>query len=115
MPTCWRFSNAKDRGKPNRVNIAGPRQSQVRDQVIATSLIDSAIFRDIFGTEAMRRVWPDENRTQRCLDIEAALARAQASLGGIYGTRRVGETGALIPAAAATASPGVDPVGRISN
>jgi adenylosuccinate lyase len=48
-----------------------------------TSAIDSAVFRNIFGTEAMRRVWSDENRTQRYLDIEAALARAQANLGVI--------------------------------
>ena len=47
------------------------------------SVIDSAVFRDIFGTEAMRRVWSDENRTQRYLDVEAALARAQAGLGVI--------------------------------
>jgi adenylosuccinate lyase len=41
-----------------------------------TSAIDSAVFRHIFGTEQMRKVWSDENRTQRYLDIEAALARA---------------------------------------
>jgi 3-carboxy-cis,cis-muconate cycloisomerase len=46
----------------------------------ATAL-DSAIFRDIFGTEAMRQVWSDENRIQKYLDFEAALARAQAKLG----------------------------------
>ncbi|MGH7032817.1 MAG: 3-carboxy-cis,cis-muconate cycloisomerase, partial [Stellaceae bacterium] len=46
----------------------------------ATAL-DSAIFRDIFSTEAMRRVFSDENRVQRYLDIEAALARTQARLG----------------------------------
>src|SRR5260221_10216244 len=40
-----------------------------------TSAIDSAVFRHIFGTEQMRKVWSDENRTQRYLDIEAALAR----------------------------------------
>src|ERR1700747_2673291 len=43
--------------------------------------IDSAVFRDIFSTEAMRRVFSDENRIQKYLDIEAALARAQARLG----------------------------------
>jgi 3-carboxy-cis,cis-muconate cycloisomerase len=48
-----------------------------------TSSIDSAVFRNIFGTEPMRRVWSDENRTQHYLDIEAALARAQANLGVI--------------------------------
>jgi 3-carboxy-cis,cis-muconate cycloisomerase len=45
----------------------------------ATAL-DSAIFRDIFGTEAMRQVWSDGNRIQKYLDFEAGLARAQARL-----------------------------------
>jgi 3-carboxy-cis,cis-muconate cycloisomerase len=48
----------------------------------ATAL-DSLIFRDIFSTAAMRNVFSDENRVQRYLDIEAALARAQARLGTI--------------------------------
>jgi hypothetical protein len=30
-----------------------------------TSLIDSLVFRDIFATDAMRRAWSDESRTQR--------------------------------------------------
>jgi 3-carboxy-cis,cis-muconate cycloisomerase len=46
-----------------------------------SSLIDSAVFRDIFSTEAMRRVWSDENRVVKYLDFEVALARAQARLG----------------------------------
>src|SRR5580693_2406730 len=46
-----------------------------------TSLIDSAVFRDIFSTEAMRRVFSDENRVQKYLDFEGALARAQGRLG----------------------------------
>jgi 3-carboxy-cis,cis-muconate cycloisomerase len=45
------------------------------------SLIDSAVFRDIFSTEAMRNVFSDENRVQKYLDFEAALARAQSRLG----------------------------------
>ena len=45
------------------------------------SLIDSAVFRDIFSTEAMRGVFSDENRVQKYLDFEAGLARAQARLG----------------------------------
>ena len=48
---------------------------------MASTAIDSLIFRDIFSTPAMRRVFSDENRIQRYLDIEAALARAQARLG----------------------------------
>lgn len=48
---------------------------------MASTAIDSAIFRDIFSSEAMRRVFSDEHRVQCYLDIEAALARAQAELG----------------------------------
>jgi 3-carboxy-cis,cis-muconate cycloisomerase len=48
---------------------------------MASTAIDSLIFRDIFSTPAMRRVFSDESRIQRYLDIEAALGRAQARLG----------------------------------
>src|SRR5262252_1137343 len=43
--------------------------------------LSSGIFGDIFFTESMRRIFADENRIQKYLDIEAALARAQAHLG----------------------------------
>jgi len=46
----------------------------------ATAL-DSAIFGNLFGTEAMRQVWSDESRTRKYLEIEAALARVQGRLG----------------------------------
>jgi len=45
-----------------------------------STILDSAVFRDIFTTEAMRNVFSDENRVQKYLDFEAALARAQARL-----------------------------------
>jgi 3-carboxy-cis,cis-muconate cycloisomerase len=48
---------------------------------MAASIIDSSIFQGIFTTDAMRQVWSDENRTQKYLDIEAALARVQGRLG----------------------------------
>src|SRR5262249_52661290 len=48
----------------------------------ATAL-HSAIFRDIFPTPQMRRVFSDETRTRYYLEIEAALARVQARLGVI--------------------------------
>ena len=48
-----------------------------------STILDSAVFRDIFTTPAMRNVWSDENRVQKYLDFEAALARAQARLGVI--------------------------------
>ncbi|MFZ1907797.1 MAG: 3-carboxy-cis,cis-muconate cycloisomerase [Burkholderiales bacterium] len=46
-----------------------------------STIVDSAIFGNIFSTETMRRVWSDENRTQKYLDVEAALARVQGRLG----------------------------------
>jgi 3-carboxy-cis,cis-muconate cycloisomerase len=46
-----------------------------------STILDSAVFRDIFTTPAMRNVFSDENRVQKYLDFEAALARAQGNLG----------------------------------
>lgn len=48
---------------------------------MASTIIDSAVFRDFFSTDAMRRVFSDETRIQHYLDIEAALARVEARLG----------------------------------
>ncbi len=45
-----------------------------------STLLDSAVFRNVFTTEAMRAVWSDENRVQKYLDFEKALAVAQARL-----------------------------------
>ena len=45
------------------------------------SIIDSSIFQGIFSSDEMRRVWSDENRTEKYLDIEAALAKVQGRLG----------------------------------
>lgn len=45
-----------------------------------STILDSAVFRDIFTTSAMRAVWSDENRVQKYLDFEKALAVAQARL-----------------------------------
>jgi 3-carboxy-cis,cis-muconate cycloisomerase len=45
------------------------------------TIVDSAIFGNIFSTPSMRAVWSDENRTQKYLDVEAALATVQARLG----------------------------------
>src|SRR5215470_11874821 len=43
--------------------------------------VSSGIFCDIFSAEPMRRIFADENRIQKYLDVEAALARAQTRLG----------------------------------
>ena len=48
---------------------------------MASTIIDSRIFGDIFSDARMRQVWSDENRTAKYLDIERALAKVQGELG----------------------------------
>ena len=43
--------------------------------------IDSRLFRDQFSTPEMRAIWDDEVTVQKWLDVEAALALAEADLG----------------------------------
>lgn len=62
----------------------------------ATAL-DSALYRDLFGTAAMRAVFDDAALVGRFLEVEAALARAQGRLGVIPA-----EAAAAIAAAART-------------
>lgn len=47
---------------------------------MVTSLIDSSIFRNSYGTKEMREIFNDMARIQVWLDVEAALARVQAKL-----------------------------------
>lgn len=42
--------------------------------------VDSLIFRDFYSTDAMRAIFDDRHLVQCWLDVEAALARAQAGL-----------------------------------
>ena len=44
------------------------------------SAYDSFYFRDRYGSPAMRAIWDDRAMVQRWLDVEAALASAQAEL-----------------------------------
>ncbi len=55
---------------------------------MSSSVFDSGLFRDMFGTAEMRAIFSDAGYLSRCLEVEAALARAQAGIG-------------MIPAAAA--------------
>lgn len=43
--------------------------------------VDSAVYGGLFTTAEMRAAFADEARLQRMLDVEAALARAEARLG----------------------------------
>ncbi len=55
---------------------------------MALGVLDSVLFADMFGTEAMRAVFADRPFLLRCAEVEAALARSEARLG-------------IVPAAAA--------------
>ena len=48
-----------------------------------STVTESLIFRDMFGTPAMRAVFSDEALVGRYFEVEAALARAQAKTGVI--------------------------------
>ncbi|MEW6254906.1 MAG: 3-carboxy-cis,cis-muconate cycloisomerase [Pseudomonadota bacterium] len=50
---------------------------------MGSTVFDSALFRDMFGTAQMRAVFADEALVARYLEVEAALARAQGRLGVI--------------------------------
>jgi 3-carboxy-cis,cis-muconate cycloisomerase len=63
-------------------------------------VIGSKLWGDMFGTAPMRALFTDEAMVQRYLDVEAALARAQAGIG-------------IVPAEAAAAITAVAEVGRI--
>jgi 3-carboxy-cis,cis-muconate cycloisomerase len=48
---------------------------------MTATALDSRIFRNVFTTPEMRSVFSDETRVGYYLEVEAALARAQAALG----------------------------------
>ena len=50
---------------------------------MASSASDSAIFRDFFGTPQMRSVFSDERLAERYVEVEVALAKAEAKVGVI--------------------------------
>ena len=50
---------------------------------MAATVLDSALFRDSFGTPAMRGIFEDAALLARYTDVEVALARAQGRLGVI--------------------------------
>ena len=49
----------------------------------STTVLDSILFRDAFGTAAMRDVFADRSLIARYVEVEVALARAEARVGVI--------------------------------
>ena len=50
---------------------------------MATTVLDSILFRDAFGTPRMRQIFADHALISRYVEVEVALARAQARCGVI--------------------------------
>jgi 3-carboxy-cis,cis-muconate cycloisomerase len=50
---------------------------------MASTVVDSILFRDAFGTAKMRAVFSDRALIQRYIDVEVALANAEARVGVI--------------------------------
>jgi len=66
-------------------------------------ILQSTLFGDLFGTAAMRAVFGEPAFIARCVEVEAALARAQSRLGIVPG-----EAAAAISAAAAAVAANPD-------
>ena len=50
-----------------------------------STAFDSSIFRDLFGTPAMRAVFNDKSLVERYVEVEVALARAEAQVSAVIG------------------------------
>jgi 3-carboxy-cis,cis-muconate cycloisomerase len=50
---------------------------------LASTVFDSILFRDAFGTPKMREIFSDRALIQRYIDAEIALAKAEARVGVI--------------------------------
>ncbi|KAJ4993167.1 3-carboxy-cis,cis-muconate cycloisomerase [Stagonosporopsis vannaccii] len=55
-----------------------PAFARWRRSIGNTSAIDSILYKNMFGTEEVRKIFSDENFIRQCVTVEAALARAQA-------------------------------------
>lgn len=50
---------------------------------MSVSVLDSRIFKNTFGTEAARAIFSDEAYVKNLIEVEAAIARAEAKVGVI--------------------------------
>lgn len=63
------------------LNYMYVHNENARDEALGTTVFDSILFRDMFGTGEMRGVFADESLVGRYIEVEVALARAQARMG----------------------------------
>jgi adenylosuccinate lyase len=55
----------------------------IKDNVVASHVLDFLILGNNFGTSEMRSIWSETNRLKRQVDVEVALAKAEGELGVI--------------------------------
>ncbi|KAF7131082.1 hypothetical protein CNMCM5793_004069 [Aspergillus hiratsukae] len=86
----YRQSAAASFLEPRRTGLLVPFSRQMtaaigsqRRGVGSISAFDSIIFRNLFGTDEIRSVFSDNAYISRCVEVEAALARAQSKCGVI--------------------------------
>lgn len=65
------------------INIDPDPMNTAHSSFSASTVMDSILFRDAFGTQAMRTVFSDKALIQRYIDVEVALAKAEARCGVI--------------------------------
>ncbi len=68
-----------------KINVKMLKENVLTSKIIRKMVINVAVhpidYR--YGSEEMRRIWDEENKLQKLLDVEAALAKAHAKLGNI--------------------------------
>ncbi len=47
---------------------------------MSVSVLDSRVFRNLFGTEEVRTIFTDESYVRCMIEVESALARAQSKV-----------------------------------
>nr|WP_194240633.1 adenylosuccinate lyase [Gilliamella sp. ESL0250] len=55
----------------------------IEDSWVASHILDFLILGNNFGTSEMRAIWSEQNRLQKQVDVEVALAKAEGELGVI--------------------------------
>ena len=92
-PDCRRSARAAGKSAPiasasfvSSVRVPGPpcrRPVSRAGSAMPSTVFDSDIFRDAFGSPAMRAIFSDEATIARYVEVEVALAAAEASVGVI--------------------------------
>nr|WP_202115349.1 adenylosuccinate lyase [Gilliamella sp. Pas-s25] len=55
----------------------------IEDRLVASHILDFLILGNNFGTSEMRAIWSEQNRLQKQVEVEVALAQAEGELGVI--------------------------------